>query len=71
MENPYNLEFYTNENMNTFWQFVEMLLKTAAPGVLIWFALIGVGLLLRIIVKSFKDGNKNNDDDDDIEIKRY
>lgn len=64
-----DIQFYTTENMGLFWEYCRMLLSTTSPGVLIWFAAVGVGYLISIIVKSFKSGNK--DEDEEIEIKHY
>jgi hypothetical protein len=66
----FEINFYSAENMQLFWDYTQSLLKTAAPGVLIWFATIAVGWLLTIIVRSFRQGN-NDDDDDDYDIKHY
>lgn len=66
------INFFNAENMALFWEYSKMLLKGAAPGVLIVFSTIAVGWLLSIIVQAFrKSGNDNDDDDDDIEIKHY
>jgi hypothetical protein len=64
------LDFFNADNMNLFWEYSKSLLSTAAPGVMIWFAIIGVGLLLSIIVKAWKDSAKDKDDDD-IEFREY
>ena len=64
------INFFNAENMALFWEYVRMLLKGVAPGVLIVFATIAVGWLLKIIVQSFRQSGED-DDDDDIEIKHY
>lgn len=64
------INFFNAANMSLFWEYSRMLLKGAAPGVLLVFATIAVGWLLKIIVQSFRKSGKD-DDDDDIEIKHY
>lgn len=63
------INFFNSTNMGLFWEYSRMLLKGAAPGILIVFSIVAVGWLLRIIVQSFRNSGK--DDDDDIEIKHY
>jgi uncharacterized membrane protein YqjE len=63
------INFFNAANMALFWEYTRMLLKGASPGVLLVFAVVAVGWLLNIIIKSFRNATK--DDDDDIEIKHY
>jgi hypothetical protein len=64
------INFYSTENLALFWDYVKMLLSATAPGVMIWFALVGVGLLLGIVVKAWKQSAKE-EENEDIEIKHY
>lgn len=66
-----SIDFYSTENLNLFWEYVKGLLQTTAPGVMIWFALVSVGLLLGIIVKAWRQSSKEQEDDDDIEFRHY
>lgn len=66
-----NITFATTENMTTFWGFVRTLLGFASPWVMIAVAIMGVGLLLGIVINSFKKASKDADHEDDIEIKHY
>jgi hypothetical protein len=63
------INFFNAENLSLFWEYVRMLLAGVSPGILITFAVVAVGWLLRIIVQSFRKSGE--DDDDDIEIKHY
>lgn len=64
----FEIDFANAENMQMFWDFTKSLLKTASPWVLISFATVAVGWLLKIIVDAFRSGN---DDDDDYDIRHY
>jgi len=64
------ITFWTSENMGLFWEYVRSLLTTAAPGVMIWVAMISVGLLLGIIVKAWTHSSRDQDDDD-YDVKHY
>lgn len=64
-----NITFATTENMNTFWGFVKTLLGFASPWVMIAFAILSVGFLLVIIVNSFRNAEK--EEDDEIEVRHY
>lgn len=55
--------------MSLFWDYAKVLLETTAPGVMIWFALIGVGMLLTIVVRAWKESAKK--DNEDYEYKEY
>lgn len=63
-------DFWSAVNMSTFWEFVEGILGTAAPGVMLWFAIIGVGMLLKIVVNAWKESAKK-DDSEDYDYKEY
>lgn len=58
------IDFWTDANMAEFWGFSKMLLETTAPGVMIWFAIVGVGLVLTIVVKAWRDSSKENSDEE-------
>lgn len=72
-----DITFYTPDRMREFWGFVETLLKMVSPGVMIVTAIIAVGILLIIIVNTFKKSEKNQldgaydlEDDDDEYVRR-
>lgn len=70
--NQYEHTFFTPARLKEFWQMVEALLKFASPAVLIFVALSAVGLLLVLVIKSFKKGADSEDEDDkDYDIKYY
>jgi hypothetical protein len=64
------VNFFNEENMGLFWGYCKSLLSTAAPGVLIVLAVMGVGMLITIIIKAFKEATKE-DKDDDYEYREY
>ncbi|TRM08766.1 hypothetical protein FH966_14785 [Lentibacillus cibarius] len=64
-----SIEFWTNENMGTFWEYVKMLLGGIAPGIMLTVAVAAAGLLIGIIVNAFKQTSDNKDDD--YEIRHY
>ncbi|MDQ0412897.1 hypothetical protein [Mesobacillus stamsii] len=66
----FSIDFWTTTNMSLFWDYAKVLLETTAPGVMIWFALIGVGMLLTIVVGAWKESAKK-DNDDDYDYKEY
>lgn len=66
----YEIEFFNNERMAEFWEMATGLIKFAAPGVLIFVAIMCVGLLLNIVIDAVKQGSKDKDDDD-FDIKYY
>ncbi len=63
------ITFATPENMNTFWGFVKTLLGFASPWVMIAFAILAVGLLIAVIVNSFRQAAKEQEDE--IEVRHY
>lgn len=69
--------FFTTGNMDALWNFVGVLLKYVAPGVMIVVALLGVGMLIKLIIKTFKKGSDPEDDlrrrkdSDDYDMKYY
>lgn len=67
----YEITFFNDERMGEFWLMVEGLLKFAAPSVLIFVAISGVGMLLMIVIKSFRRASNSEDDDKDFDIKYY
>lgn len=66
-----NISFATDGNMTVFWGFVRTLLSFASPWVMIAVAILAVGMLLAIVVQAFKKASKEDDPDDDIEIRHY
>lgn len=67
-----NITFATPGNMNTFWGFVRTLLSFASPWVMIAVAIMAVGLLLVIVINSFKNAAKDDSEDkDDYEVRHY
>lgn len=69
--------FFTKDRMFEMWGWVESLLKLASPAVLIAVAILSVGLLLPIIVNTFKKSEKNQldgaydlHDDDEESVRR-
>ncbi|MCK6259391.1 hypothetical protein LCY76_22730 [Fictibacillus sp. KIGAM418] len=65
------IDFYTSDNMAQFWDFTKGLLQTTAPGIMLWFAVTAVGIVLTIIVKAFRQSSKEDDEDDEIEVRHY
>lgn len=65
-----SIDFWSNDNMGTFWGFVRMLLELVQPGVMIFVATLGVGLLISIIVKAVRKADKD-EEDEEIEVRRY
>jgi hypothetical protein len=65
------IDFYTPERMTEFWGYVQELLETTSPGVMLWFSVVAVGMLLGIIVNAWKQGSKDKDDDDEYDIRHY
>lgn len=69
--------FFTTGNMDALWNFVGALLKYVAPGIMIVVALLGVGMLIKMIIKSFKKGTdpeedlRRRKDSDDYDMKYY
>lgn len=66
----FNIDFFNADNMNLFWQYVQSLLKTVSPAVMLWAALCAVGLLIPIIIKAFRKADED-DEDEDFEYKQY
>lgn len=67
------ITFATPENMNIFWGFIKTLLGFASPWVLIAVAIIAVGMLLVVVVETFRKAEKDDDpsSQDDYEVKHY
>jgi len=67
--------FFSTGNMNTFWDFVAVLLKFVAPGVLIVVAIFIVGMVINAAIKGFKKGADDDDDrrkdDDEYDMRYY
>lgn len=64
------MTFYTDERLAQLWDFVRQLLQMTSPGVMIWFAIVAVGLLLTIVVNAWRKSSSDRDEDD-IEIRHY
>ncbi|WP_018931341.1 hypothetical protein [Gracilibacillus lacisalsi] len=67
----YSITFWTNDNMAKFWDYVQMLLETIQPGIMLTVAIVLVGLLIGVIVRSFKKTEDDENNDRDYEIRRY
>ncbi|QGH32593.1 hypothetical protein GI584_00165 [Gracilibacillus salitolerans] len=67
----YSITFWTNENMMEFWSNVRMLLETIQPGIMLTVAIVLVGALIGVIVRSFKKTEDDENNDRDYEIRRY
>lgn len=65
------MDFFTADNMNIFWGYVKSLLQAVSPGVMLWTALSAVGLLIPIIIKTFKKTDEDEDKDKDFDYKEY
>lgn len=67
------ITFSSAENMSIFWGYVKMLLSGVAPWIMISVALAGVGMLLVIVIKAWKQSAKGqeNEEDDDYEVRHY
>lgn len=66
----YDITFFTKERMDEFWEMVTALLKFASPSVLIYVAIVSVGILLTTVVVAFKKATRD-DDNEDFDIKYY
>lgn len=64
------INFFNTENMGLFWEYVQSLLTTAAPGVMLWFAIVAVGLVLTMVVKAWRESQKE-DKDEDYDYREY
>lgn len=56
--------FFDAKNMNTLWDFVAVLLKYVAPGVMIFVAIVCVGMVINMAIKAFRKGTDDDNDDD-------
>lgn len=67
--------FFSTRNMSTFWDFVAVLLKYIAPGVMIVVAIWIVGMVINAAIKAFKKGADDDDDrrkdDDEYDMRYY
>lgn len=67
--------FFSTKNMNTLWDFVAVLVKFIAPGIMIVVAFFAVGMTINIAIKAFKKGADDEDEkrnkDDDYDMKYY
>lgn len=68
------MKFWTAGRWAEFWSYVQIVLQTVAPMLLIAFALWAVGMLIKTVVDNFKraddDEYSYDDDDDDDRYKR-
>lgn len=78
MNNQYRVPnigtFFSTRNMDTLWDFVAVLLKFIAPGVMIVVAIFIVGMIIRAVIKAFKKGADDDDrrkDDDEYDMRYY
>lgn len=71
------IDFWTDRNFGEFWGFVKMLLQTISPGVMLVVAVVAVGLLLGVIIRTVKDASTDqvekrySEDGEDYEVRRY
>lgn len=67
------INFFTDERMMEFWGYVKMLLQMISPGVMLVVAIAAVGMLLVIVITSWKSASKGleKEDDDEFEVKYY
>lgn len=63
-------DFYNAENIALLWEYVGILLKGVAPGVMISAAISAVGIVLVIVARAFHSATKK-DEDEDYEYKEY
>lgn len=63
-----DIQFFTPERMSEFWSMLKSALGVAAPAVMISFAVSAVGLLLKVLIGSFK---KKDDKEKDYDVYRY
>lgn len=68
--NPYEHTFFDAAALTELWQMVVGLLSLASPAVLIFVAIVAVGMLVTIAIVAFKKA-ANDDDDEDYDIKYY
>lgn len=54
--------FFSSRNTEVMWDFVVALTKFIAPGVMIVVAFFAVGMMVKVIIKSFKKGTETEDD---------
>lgn len=70
-----NIVFFTPERMSELWDMVGKLLSMASPMVMLAAAIVAVGLLIGVVIHSFRQAavTKKEDDDDDngYEVRRY
>lgn len=50
--------FFDNSTLTEFWNWVKILLQMASPAVLIAVAILAVGLLIPIIIRTLRKGSK-------------
>lgn len=70
--------FFDTRNLNILWDFVAVLLKYVAPGVMIFVGIFCVGMVINLAIKAFKKAdddddydNKRRKDDDEYDMKYY
>ncbi len=66
-----SIDFWTTSNMNEFWGYVRMLLETISPGIMITVAVVAVGLLVGIVVSTWRKAQKDQEQEQDYEVRRY
>lgn len=79
MNNQYTVPnigtFFDSKNLKTLWDFVAVLLKYVAPGVMILVAIFCVGLVINLVIRAFKKGSDDDDDrrkdDDEYDMRYY
>lgn len=69
--------FFSTKNVEVMWDFVVTLTRFIAPGIMIVVAFFAVGMMVALIIKSFKKGTeteedgRRNKDKDDYDMKYY
>ena len=67
--------FFSTNNMNTLWDFVFVLTRYIAPGIMIVVAFFAVGMVINLAIRAFKKGADDDDDkrkkDDEYDVKYY
>lgn len=59
------------KNMGEFWGYVGLLLKGIQPGIMLAFAVVAVGLILGIIISTWKRSARDLEKEEDYEYKEY
>lgn len=63
------IEFWSSARLNEFWEMVKIVLSGVSPGIMISVATTAVGMLLVIVIKSWKSSAK--EEEKDYEYREY